>query len=42
MLEGPKELALLTLLDWVLIPAEAGAFVEADALLVPEDYWIPP
>lgn len=39
MLEGPKELVLLTLLDWVFIPAEAGAFVEADALLlVPDDY----
>lgn len=35
---GPRVAVLLILFDEVLIPVEAGALVEAEAILAPDDY----
>jgi hypothetical protein len=34
---GPRDDTLLILLEESLVPAEAGALVEADAILAPDD-----
>jgi len=42
LLVGPSDVVLLILFEEVLIPTEAGADVDAEAILVPDDCYMPP